>query len=100
MWPTRYRPIASSSPSGLPVAGTAFIIAWTAVRWLLTIIVIALLFSVYYFYGPNRESPRWRWVSMPEPLTNWAGARRHGGRPTLGGDAAGASGCYLTAARD
>jgi len=21
------------------------------------------LFSVYYFFGPNRETPRWRWVS-------------------------------------
>ncbi len=47
----------------LPFAGTAFVIAWTAVRWLLTVIVISLLFSVYYYYGPNRESPRWQWVS-------------------------------------
>ncbi len=47
----------------VPVAGAAFVIAWTVVRWLLTIIVISLLFSFYYFYGPNRESPRWQWVS-------------------------------------
>jgi membrane protein len=47
----------------LPVGGTAFAIAWTVLRWLLTIIFISLLFSVYYFYGPNRESPRWQWVS-------------------------------------
>jgi membrane protein len=47
-----------------PVAGTAFIIVWTVVRWLLTIIAISLLFSVYYYYfGPNRASPRWQWVS-------------------------------------
>jgi uncharacterized BrkB/YihY/UPF0761 family membrane protein len=32
-------------------------------RWLLTLIAISLLFSVYYYYGPNRESPRWQWVS-------------------------------------
>jgi len=33
------------------------------VRWVLTIIMITLLFSVYYYAGPNRESPRWQWVS-------------------------------------
>ena len=43
--------------------GTAFTIAWTVVRWVLTIIMITLLFSVYYYAGPNRESPRWQWVS-------------------------------------
>jgi membrane protein len=32
-------------------------------RWVLTIIFISLLFAFYYFYGPNRESPRWQWVS-------------------------------------
>jgi membrane protein len=33
------------------------------VRWALTVVLITLLFSVYYFFGPNRETPRWRWVS-------------------------------------
>jgi len=45
------------------ISGTAFIIVWTVVRWALTIIVVSLLFSVYYFAGPNRETPRWQWVS-------------------------------------
>jgi membrane protein len=45
------------------VAGTTFVVVWTAVRWIVTIIAIMLLFSVYYFYGPNRETPRWQWVS-------------------------------------
>jgi membrane protein len=49
--------------SHAPVAGTAFVILWTVVRWLVTIIAISLLFAVYYYYGPNRESPRWQWVS-------------------------------------
>jgi membrane protein len=44
-------------------AGTAFIIAWTVIRWLATIIVITLLFSVFYYFGPNREMPKWQWVS-------------------------------------
>jgi membrane protein len=47
----------------VPVAGTAFVIFWTVVRWVVTIIAISLLFAVYYYYGPNRESPRWQWVS-------------------------------------
>jgi membrane protein len=55
--------LGSAIESHAPVAGTAFIIAWTLLRWLLTIIAISLLFSVYYCYGPNRESPRWQWVS-------------------------------------
>ena len=45
------------------ISGTAFIIAWTVVRWALTVIVVSLLFSFYYYAGPNRETPRWRWVS-------------------------------------
>ena len=45
------------------VAGTAFIVVWTVVRWALTVIAISLLFSVFYYFGPNRESPRWQWVS-------------------------------------
>jgi len=45
------------------LTGTAFDVVWTVVRWALTIILITLLFSVYYFFGPNRETPRWQWVS-------------------------------------
>ncbi len=30
---------------------------------MLAIVLITLLFSVYYYVGPNRESPRWQWVS-------------------------------------
>jgi membrane protein len=63
--------IGSVIESHVPVTGTAFVIAWTVVRWVLTLVVISLLFSVYYFYGPNRESPRWRWVS-PGGLTGTA----------------------------
>jgi membrane protein len=49
--------------SHLPVHGTAFTIVWTVVRWVVTVILISLLFSCYYYFGPNRESPRWQWVS-------------------------------------
>ncbi|MEP7025037.1 MAG: YihY/virulence factor BrkB family protein, partial [Actinomycetota bacterium] len=36
---------------------------WNVIRWGLTIIAITLLFSFYYYFGPNRETPRWQWVS-------------------------------------
>ncbi len=55
--------IGSGIEGHLPVAGTAFVVVWTAARWVLTIVMILLLFSFYYFYGPDRESPRWQWVS-------------------------------------
>jgi membrane protein len=55
--------LGSAIESHSPVAGTAFVIAWTVLRWLLTLVFISLLFAFYYYYGPNRESPRWQWVS-------------------------------------
>jgi membrane protein len=57
------QPIGSGIESHAGVSGTAFVVAWTVVRWVLTVIAITLLFSFYYFYGPNRETPRWQWVS-------------------------------------
>jgi membrane protein len=55
--------IGSGIEGHVGLSGTAFVVIWTAVRWVLTIIAITLLFSFYYFYGPNRETPRWQWVS-------------------------------------
>jgi membrane protein len=45
------------------LAGAAFTVIWNIVRWAVTIVLITMLFSVYYFFGPNRETPRWQWVS-------------------------------------
>jgi membrane protein len=56
-------PIAHGIEGHIGIAGTAFSIVWPVVRWVLAIILITLLFSVFYFFGPNRETPRWRWVS-------------------------------------
>jgi membrane protein len=56
-------PIGHGIEGHLPFGHTAFIVLWTVVRWVLTVIMISLLFSVYYFFGPNRKAPRWQWVS-------------------------------------
>jgi membrane protein len=61
--------IVFGSPIGLEIkdhigiGGTAFAVVWPVVRWVLALILITLLFSVYYFLGPNRQMPRWQWVS-------------------------------------
>ena len=55
--------IGSGIDGHIGLSGAAFTIIWNVVRWALTIILITLLFSVYYFFGPNRETPRWQWVS-------------------------------------
>jgi membrane protein len=31
--------------------------------WVLTIVAVMILFSIFYYFGPNRESPTWHWVS-------------------------------------
>ena len=56
-------PIGSAIEGHGPLAGSDFVIAWSVVRWVLTVISISLLFAAYYYYAPNRESPRWQWVS-------------------------------------
>ncbi len=55
--------IGSGIAGHIGITGTAFTIIWTVVRWVLTLVLITLLFSVYYFFGTNRETPRWQWVS-------------------------------------
>lgn len=43
---------------------TGFLVGWTIVRWVLTIVFITLLFSFYDYYGPNHRSPHWQWFSV------------------------------------
>ena len=55
--------IGSGIEGHVGISGAAFTVIWTVVRWVVTVVLITLLFSVYYFFGPNRETPRWQWVS-------------------------------------
>ena len=55
--------IGSGISGHVGLSGSAFVVVWTVVRWVVTVVAISLLFSFYYFYGPNRETPRWQWVS-------------------------------------
>jgi membrane protein len=32
-------------------------------RWLLTILAVITLFAVFYYVGPNRKTPNWKWIS-------------------------------------
>jgi membrane protein len=55
--------IGTGIESHIGISGTAFVIAWTVVRWVVTVVLVSLLFAFFYYYGPNRETPRWQWLS-------------------------------------
>ena len=57
-------PLGSAIEHHVGVPGAAFTAAWTVTRWVVTIVAISLLFSTYYYLGPNRPTPRWTWVSL------------------------------------
>jgi membrane protein len=56
-------PLGTAIEHHLSFSSKAFTIGWDVVRWLIAIVFVSLLFSVYYSLGPNHPSPRWRWVS-------------------------------------
>lgn len=55
--------IGGTLKSHVPVAGTEFAIAWTALRWVAAVLLVGLLFSVIYWLAPNRPRRRWQWVT-------------------------------------
>ena len=56
-------PLGESIEDNLPFGGGQFVVLWTIARWLLGLAALSILFAGYYALGPNREKPRWTWVS-------------------------------------
>jgi membrane protein len=58
----------------LPFGGSAFLVGWTVVRWIVALALVGLLFSVLYYAAPDKPHPQWRWIT-PGTLvgtTMWA----------------------------
>ncbi|HEY7874359.1 MAG TPA: YihY/virulence factor BrkB family protein [Actinomycetota bacterium] len=37
---------------------------YTVLGWVLTVVAIVVLFSIYYYLSPKRDQPTWRWISV------------------------------------
>jgi membrane protein len=55
-------PLGNALRDNLPV-GSAFVVLWTLVRWIGGIAALTGLFATIYYLSPNRDTPRWVWVS-------------------------------------
>ncbi|MFP5320149.1 MAG: YihY/virulence factor BrkB family protein [Acidimicrobiia bacterium] len=55
-------PIGEALRDNLPF-GDAFVLVWTLIRWVVGLAALATLFALFYYLGPNRETPRWSWLS-------------------------------------
>ena len=56
------RPIGDALRDDLPMGG-AFVLVWTLVRFAVAVASVMVLFAAFYYLAPNRDSPRWTWVS-------------------------------------
>jgi membrane protein len=55
-------PLGHSLRDNLPF-GSAFVVLWTVVRFVVGLAALTGLFATVYFLAPNRDTPRWVWVS-------------------------------------
>lgn len=55
-------PLGHTLRDNLPF-GSAFVVLWTVLRWVLGLVALIALFATIYYLAPNRDSPRWVWVS-------------------------------------
>jgi membrane protein len=56
------RPLGEPIERVLPLGG-AFPVVWTVVRWLVTLLAVVLLFSIFYRIAPNRDGAKSPWIS-------------------------------------
>jgi membrane protein len=55
-------PLGDALRDNLPF-GSAFVVLWTLIRWVGGLVALTGLFATIYYLSPNRDSPRWVWVS-------------------------------------
>jgi membrane protein len=55
-------PLGNALRDNLPF-GSAFVVLWTLARWIAGIAALTGLFATIYYLSPNRDTPRWVWVS-------------------------------------
>ena len=55
-------PLGETLRDNLPF-GSAFVVVWTVIRWVLGLAALTGLFATIYYLAPNRDTPRWVWVS-------------------------------------
>jgi membrane protein len=55
-------PVSGFVRDHLPL-GRYFGWVWGVARWAITILAVTLLFAIFYYVGPNRKPPNWKWLS-------------------------------------
>jgi membrane protein len=55
-------PVSSFIADHLPL-GDSFGWLWSLARWGVTLLAVTTLFAVFYWIGPNRQPPNWKWLS-------------------------------------
>jgi membrane protein len=56
-------PLGNAIEHRLPFSTAAFTVGWNVLRWLIAIVFVLALFSIYYYIGPNRATRRWQPIS-------------------------------------
>ncbi|HET7488570.1 MAG TPA: YihY/virulence factor BrkB family protein [Acidimicrobiales bacterium] len=56
------RPLGNVLHDHLPL-GALFVLVWTIARWVVALGFLSLMFALFYYLGPNRDSPRFVWIS-------------------------------------